>query len=305
MTASKSPRPVRKAVFPVAGLGTRMLPATKSMPKEMLTIVDRPIIQLAVDEARAAGIEHFIFVTGRNKAVIEDHFDHVFELEHALRGRQKADELSLLEAAMIPAGKASFVRQQEPLGLGHAVACAEALVAGEPFAVILPDMVMQAEPGCLSQMLQLYERTGGNIIASESAPPDQLHRYGVLAFADGKGAESRIVDMVEKPAPGQAPSNQIVSGRYVLQPTVFDELRQLKPGRGGEIQLTDAMIALLQREAFHALRYVGQTFDCGDRLGYLLANLSYGLERRDLAPDLMAMASKILATRAQARWESP
>jgi UTP--glucose-1-phosphate uridylyltransferase len=303
-TTSTSFAPVRKAVFPVAGLGTRMLPATKTMPKEMLNIVDRPIIQLAVDEARQAGIEHFIFVTGRNKAVIEDHFDHAIELEHTLQRRLKVAEMALLEASMIAAGKSSFVRQQQPLGLGHAVGCAEDLVGDEPFAVILPDMVMKAPKGCLAQMIDVYNKTGGNVIASESAPQDQLHRYGVLDLADN-GKAPRIVGMVEKPKQGTAPSDQIVSGRYILQPGIFGKLRETMPGAGGEIQLTDAMISLMAEQPFHALRYEGQTFDCGDRLGFVLANVAYGLDRKDisaeLAEHLLAMLAKIApATRRSA-----
>jgi UTP--glucose-1-phosphate uridylyltransferase len=286
---------IRKAVFPVAGLGTRMLPATKSMPKEMLPIVDRPVIQMAVDEAREAGIEHFIFVTGRNKAVIEDHFDHAIELEQTLTRRLKLKEFKTIEQAMISAGKSSFVRQQQPLGLGHAVGCAEDIVAGEPFAVLLPDMVMKGKPGCLKQMIDAYEQVGGNIIACESAAEDQLHQYGVLAL-EGKSGIPKITGMVEKPKQGHAPSNQIVNGRYILQPTVFEKLRHTAPGVGGEIQLTDAMLAMMSEEAFHALRFEGQTFDCGDRIGFLMANLAFGLARPELANELQRQIEALIAT---------
>ena len=287
-------RPIRKAVFPVAGFGTRMLPATKSMPKEMLTIVDKPVIQLAVEEAREAGIEHFIFVTGRNKAIIEDHFDHSYELEQTLAQRHKTLELALLEEARIPAGKASFVRQQQALGLGHAVLCAQDLIANEAFAVILPDMVMKSKKGCLSQMMEVYKNSGSNLIASESAPEDQLHRYGVLALAGASNKAQRITAMVEKPKLGQAPSDQIVSGRYILQPSIFEKLLITKPGNGGEIQLTDAMNALLEDEIFHAVRFEGQTFDCGNPLGYVLANLAFGLDREDIVGQLSHYMKKIL-----------
>lgn len=281
-----SARKVRKAVFPVAGLGTRLLPATKAMPKEMLTVVDRPLIQLAVDEAREAGIEHFIFVTGRNKEVIENHFDQAYELEDTLHRRGKVTALEQLALDRIGAGRASFTRQQAPLGLGHAVACARDIVGDEPFAVILPDMVMHANPGCLKQMMDVYDMHGGNIIASEAVPDADLHRYGVLGLASATGNVYRVDSMVEKPAPGRAPSNQIISGRYILQPEIFNILDTVKPGAGGEIQLTDALIEMLARQAFHAVRYEGKTYDCGDRLGFILANLAFGLSRPDLGKDL-------------------
>jgi UTP--glucose-1-phosphate uridylyltransferase len=287
-------RKVRKAVFPVAGLGTRLLPATKAMPKEMLTVVDRPLIQLAVDEAREAGIEHFIFVTGRNKEVIENHFDQAYELEDTLQKRGKLDALRQVIADRIGAGRSSFTRQQAPLGLGHAVACARDLVGDEPFAVILPDMIMKANPGCLKQMIDVYERRGGNVIASEAAPDDELHRYGVLDVFGRDGNVARIKQMVEKPAKGKAPSNQIVSGRYILQPEIFAAIDAVKPGAGGEIQLTDAMIDLLEHQVFHAVEYMGKTYDCGDKLGYVLANLAFGMERADISQELCIGMLKIL-----------
>lgn len=300
-----SARKVRKAVFPVAGLGTRLLPATKAMPKEMLTVVDRPLIQLAVDEAREAGIEHFIFVTGRNKEVIENHFDQAYELEDTLHRRGKVTALEQLALDRIGAGRASFTRQQAPLGLGHAVACARDLVGDEPFAVILPDMVMHANPGCLKQMMDVYDMHGGNIIASEAVPDADLHRYGVLGLASATGNVYRVDSMVEKPAPGRAPSNQIISGRYILQPEIFNILDTVKPGAGGEIQLTDALIEMLARQAFHAVRYEGKTYDCGDRLGFILANLAFGLSRPDLGKDLRQALIRMLSDMDMAGEELP
>jgi UTP--glucose-1-phosphate uridylyltransferase len=278
---------VRKAVFPVAGLGTRLLPATKAMPKEMLTVVDRPLIQLAVDEAREAGIEHFIFVTGRNKEVIENHFDAGYELEDTLQKRGKHKALEQVIADRIGAGRSSFTRQQAPLGLGHAVACARDIVGDEPFAVILPDMIMKANPGCLKQMIDVYNNHGGNVIASEAAPADSLHNYGVLDLSNQVGNVARISAMVEKPPQGLAPSNQIISGRYILQPEIFAEIDAVKAGAGGEIQLTDAMISLLQKQHFHAVEYLGKTYDCGDKVGYVLANLAFGLSRSDISDELL------------------
>ncbi|MGI9482794.1 MAG: UTP--glucose-1-phosphate uridylyltransferase GalU [Hyphomicrobiales bacterium] len=278
---------LKTAVFPVAGLGTRFLPATKAVPKEMLTVVDRPVIQMAVDEARQAGIEHFVFVTGRNKAVIEDHFDRQFELEETLAARGKTAQLKLLSKDLPKPGQTSFTRQQEPLGLGHAVWCARHLVGNEPFAVLLPDMLMKADPGCLSQMLEVYEKTGGNVLAVEEVPRENVHRYGVVAV--GEAIDERafeITGMVEKPAVERAPSNLIISGRYILQPEIFSEIDRQSPGTGGEIQITDAMIRLLDSQPFAALKFQGQTYDCGDKVGYLLANLAYGLDRPEFAASL-------------------
>ncbi|NMD07665.1 MAG: UTP--glucose-1-phosphate uridylyltransferase GalU [Phyllobacteriaceae bacterium] len=286
-------RPIRKAVFPVAGLGTRFLPATKAMPKEMLTVVDRPLIQVVVDEAREAGIEHFIFVTGRNKSVIEDHFDKQYELESTLRKRGKSLELDFLEQDLPGAGETSFTRQQEPLGLGHAVWCARHLVGDEPFAVLLPDMIMKANPGCLSQMVEVYnERGGGNVIAVEETAWDQVHRYGVIGGHDWQDNHFTIDQMVEKPRQSEAPSNLIISGRYILQPEIFAELDRQEPGTGGEIQITDAMIRLMQYQKFHGLKYLGQTYDCGDKVGFLAANVAMALEREDLGPAFRLVLEK-------------
>jgi UTP--glucose-1-phosphate uridylyltransferase len=288
-------RPVRKAIFPVAGLGTRFLPATKAMPKEMLTVVDRPLIQIAVDEAREAGIEHFIFVTGRNKSVIEDHFDKQYELESTLRKRGKSVELDILEQDLPAAGQTSFTRQQEPLGLGHAIWCARNMVGDEPFAVLLPDMVMHAKPGCLSQMMATYdERGGGNVIAVEEVSPDQVHRYGVVGATDWKGNGFTIDKMIEKPRRENAPSNFIISGRYILQPQIFDEISLQGPGAGGEIQITDAMIRLMASQPFHGLAYQGTTYDCGDKLGFLAANIAYALDREDLGAGFRLVLEKIV-----------
>jgi len=289
-------RPIKKAVFPVAGLGTRFLPATKAMPKEMLPVVDRPLIQLAVDEAREAGIEHFIFVTGRNKQVIEDHFDKQFELEATLRRRGKSAELDTLEKDLPAAGQASFTRQQEPLGLGHAVWCARSLVGDEPFALLLPDMVMHARPGCLRQMIDVYKsRGGGNGLAVEEVPRDQVGRYGVVTPRDWQANAFAITGMVEKPKPEEAPSSLIISGRYILQPEIFAEIEKQKPGAGGEIQITDAMIRLMARQNFWGLQYRGTTYDCGDKVGFLAANVAYGLERPDIGEGFKAALRKILA----------
>lgn len=289
-------RPIKKAIFPVAGLGTRFLPATKAMPKEMLTIVDRPLIQIAFDEAREAGIEHFIFVTGRNKSVIEDHFDKQYELESTLRKRGKSAELDILEQDLPAAGQTSFTRQQEPLGLGHAIWCARNMVGDEPFAVLLPDMVMHASPGCLSQMIATYnERGGGNVIAVEKVGMDQVHRYGVVGAKEWRGSSFTIDQMVEKPRQENAPSNLIISGRYILQPAIFDEISAQPPGTGGEIQITDAMIRLMARQPFHGLVYEGTTYDCGDKLGFLAANVAYGLERDDLGPGFRKVLQKLVA----------
>ncbi len=288
-------RPIRKAVFPVAGLGTRFLPATKAMPKEMLTVVDRPLIQIVVDEAREAGIEHFIFVTGRNKSVIEDHFDKQYELESTLRKRGKSTELDLLEQDLPGAGETSFTRQQEPLGLGHAIWCARHLVGEEPFAVLLPDMVMKASPGCLAQMVDVYHRRdGGNVIAVEETPWEQVHRYGVVGGSDWQGNHFNITQMVEKPKREHAPSNLIISGRYILQPEIFRELDRQETGAGGEIQITDAMKRMMWSQPFHGVKYDGVTYDCGDKVGFLAANIALALERDDIAPAFREVLSKVL-----------
>jgi UTP--glucose-1-phosphate uridylyltransferase len=287
--------PVRKAVFPVAGLGTRFLPATKAIPKEMLTVVDRPLIQHVVDEARAAGIEQFIFVTGRNKGAIEDHFDKQGELEQALAARGKKSELEALARDLPAPGQTSFTRQQEPLGLGHAVWCARELVGHEPFALLLPDVLVQSKgKGCLAQMLEAYGKYGGNIVAVEPVPEDELKNYGVVSVGRGDGRVFPIDGMVEKPKPGSAPSNLTILGRYILQPEIFDILSSHETGAGGEIQITDAMRKLLQTQSFHALKYEGRTFDCGSRLGFLLANVAYALDRPDISDAFATELKKLL-----------
>ncbi len=287
--------PIRKAVFPVAGLGTRFLPATKAMPKEMLTVVDRPLIQYVVDEARAAGIEHFIFVTGRNKGVIEDHFDVQVELEAALRSRGKDKALSALAEDLPDPGQMSFTRQQVPLGLGHAVWCARDLVGEEPFAVLLPDMIMRGDGGCLTQMVAAYRQSGGNIVAVEECDPAQTDRYGIVGVGEQTGEDSfRITQMVEKPAPAAAPSNLYINGRYILQPGIFEHLGEQKRGAGGEIQLTDAMIALANRQDFFGCRFGGRTFDCGSKIGFLVANIAFALDRDDLRAPLASEIEALL-----------
>jgi UTP--glucose-1-phosphate uridylyltransferase len=287
---------IRKAVFPVAGLGTRFLPATKAMPKEMLTVVDRPVIQHVVDEAREAGIEHFIFITGRNKGVIEDHFDKQIELEATLKSRGKKEELDALEEILPLPGTASFTRQQEPLGLGHAVWCARDLVGDEPFAVLLPDVVVQAPRGCLAQMLDVYAERGGNGLALEEVPASETHKYGVVSVgaAAGNGRTFPISGMVEKPAKGTAPSNLTILGRYILQPEIFEILGMQERGQGGEIQLTDAMKALLTRQPFWGINYEGRSFDCGSKIGFLAANIAFALARPDLGPDLRAEIARLI-----------
>jgi UTP--glucose-1-phosphate uridylyltransferase len=288
--------PIRKAIFPVAGLGTRFLPATKAMPKEMLPVVDRPLIQHVVDEAREAGIEHFIFVTGRNKGVIEDHFDRQFELELTLQERQKHTELALLEKDLPGAGQASFTRQQSPLGLGHAVWCARELVGDEPFALLLPDVLVQHSRGCLAQMMDVYRDAGtaANMIAVEEVPADRVHMYGVVGVGAPVGKAFKITQMVEKPKREEAPSNLIITGRYILQPQIFSILANQARGAGNEIQLTDAMIRLAQDQPFLGLKFAGTSFDCGSKVGFLAANVAYGLARKDIAPAFRDELKKIL-----------
>ena len=277
---------IRKAVLPVAGLGTRFLPATKAVPKEMLTIVDRPVVQHVVDEAKAAGIEHFVFVTGRNKGVIEDHFDIAYELERTLQERGKTKELEALARDLREAGQTSFTRQQAPLGLGHAVWCARDIVGDEPFALLLPDMLHHGERPCLAEMIEAYEQHGGNHIAVSPVPEDQTHQYGIVGVEDTAAKVSRITRMVEKPPRGTAPSNLHITGRYILQPAIFGLLETQERGAGGEIQITDAMIRLAQTEPFYAVRFDGAIYDAGSKLGFLLANVAYALERDDLGPAL-------------------
>ncbi len=286
---------IRKAVFPVAGLGTRFLPATKAMPKEMLTVVDRPVIQHVVDEAKAAGIEHFIFVTGRNKGVIEDHFDSQFELERTLDERGKQKELAELKRDLPAAGQTSFTRQQAPLGLGHAVWCARDIVGDEPFALLLPDMLHHAKTPCLADMIAAYQDHGGNHIAVAPVPDDQTHQYGIVGVTDRAAKVSRITGMVEKPKQGTAPSNLHITGRYILQPEIFPILEQQERGAGGEIQLTDAMIALSKRadQPFHAVRFDGTIYDCGAKIGFLSANIAYALDRPELTEALKSELKKL------------
>jgi UTP--glucose-1-phosphate uridylyltransferase len=287
---------IRKAVFPVAGLGTRFLPATKAVPKEMLTVVDRPVIQHVVDEARAAGIEHFIFITGRNKGVIEDHFDSQFELERTLADRGKKAELEALMHDLPGAGQTSFTRQQAPLGLGHAVWCARDIVGDEPFALLLPDMLHLAKTPCLSEMMSAYEAQGGNLVAVAPVPEDQTHQYGIVGVTDPKAKVSAITNMVEKPPRGTAPSNLHITGRYILQPAIFGLLANQNRGAGGEIQLTDSMIQLMdmKTEPFHAVRFDGSIHDCGSKIGFLTANVAYALARDDLGDELRAELQKLL-----------
>jgi UTP--glucose-1-phosphate uridylyltransferase len=288
-------KPVRKAVFPVAGLGTRMLPAAKTVAKEMLTVVDRPLIDYVVREARAAGIEHFIFVTGRGKGAMEDYFDHHVELEDTLKAKGKTALLDELLADLPKEGEISYVRQMAPLGLGHAVWCARDIVGGEPFAVILPDMIMDAEPGCTAQALRAYEETdGGNVIVVEPCPPGLAHQYGIVALEGQNGRLNRMTGMVEKPAPGTEPSNLFISGRYVLNPEIFQILSDKQRGAGGEIQLTDAMHKLMGTQPFYALEYEGTTYDCGDKIGWLRANVALALKRPDLRDAARAAFTDLL-----------
>jgi UTP--glucose-1-phosphate uridylyltransferase len=281
---------IRKAVFPVAGLGTRVLPATKAMPKEMLTIVDKPLIQYVVDEAREAGIEHFVFVTGRNKGAIEDHFDKQFELDVTLQERNKKAEIELLERDQPEAGAMSFTRQQAPLGLGHAVWCARDIVGDEPFAVLLPDELVLNTPGVLKQMVQAAQglETKANVLAIEEVPMDQVHRYGIVGVEPEKDGRFKINQMVEKPAKDKAPSNLSITGRYILQPEIFKILETQPRGAGGEIQLTDGMAGLLKSQPFYGVKFLGERHDCGSKQGFLRANIAFGLARPDLADELRA-----------------
>ena len=289
---------IRTAVFPVAGLGTRFLPATKSVPKEMMTVVDRPVLQHVVDEAREAGIEHFVFVTGRGKAVIEDHFDMSYELEDTLIKRGKKKEYDALMADLPAAGATSFTRQQAPLGLGHAVWCAREIVGDEPFAVMLPDMITMGNGArksrCLAQCIEIYQKHGGNIIAVEEVAPEETHQYGVVAIGKDDGHSFEITGMVEKPPKGTAPSTSIISGRYILGPEIFDILGKVEKGAGGEIQLTDGMKELSKTQAFHGVRFDGVTYDTGSKLGFLAANVAFALAREELAPAFRAELKKLL-----------
>jgi UTP--glucose-1-phosphate uridylyltransferase len=284
---------IRKAVFPVAGLGTRFLPATKAVPKEMLTVVDRPVIQHVVDEAKAAGIEHFIFVTGRGKAVIEDHFDIGFELETTLERRSKNKELAALKADLPAAGETSFTRQQSPLGLGHAVWCARDIVGDEPFALVLPDMLHHG-PSCLKGMIDVYNQAGGNVIAVNEVPKEQVSSYGIVGVGESRGSGFKITSMVEKPKVEDAPSNYSISGRYILQPEIFDILAKQEPGAGNEIQLTDSMLTLAKSQEFFGYRFDGNIYDTGSKIGFLAANIAYALDREDLGPQLKAEIKSLI-----------
>jgi UTP--glucose-1-phosphate uridylyltransferase len=288
-------RPVRKAVFPVAGLGTRFLPATKAIPKEMLPLVDRPLIQHAVDEARAAGIEQFVFVTSRGKSPLEDHFDLNAELNAVLKARGKTELLKLVAETQIQPGSLAYVRQAEPLGLGHAVWCAREFVGDEPFAVLLPDEQVLHERPCLAQMMDAYRTVGGNLLSVFEVPREQTNRYGILDIGADDGRLVAVKGLVEKPAPEKAPSNLSIQGRYILQPEVFGHLSAFERGAGGEIQLTDAMAKLIGRQPFHGFRFEGARYDCGDKLGFVLANVAYALRRGDMAAAVRAELKTLLA----------
>lgn len=287
-------KPVRKAVLPVAGLGTRILPGTKVTPKELLNVVDRPILSYIIAEGRAAGIEHFVFVTGRAKGAIEDYFDHQVELEAQLEAKGKHDVLKQLRDELPRPGEMSFVRQMAPLGLGHAVWCARDIIGDEPFAVMLPDMVMSAKVPALGQAMAAYSQKGGNIVVVEPCPDGQAHQYGIVALDGQDGRLNRMTGMVEKPPKGTEPSNLFISGRYILQPEIFGLLAQQGKGAGGEIQLTDSMLTLLKAQDFHALEYDGVTYDCGDKIGLLRANVAMALEHPELGAAARAAVTALL-----------
>ena len=285
---------IRKVVIPVAGLGTRVLPATKSIPKELLPVVDRPLIDYVVAEAREAGIEHIVLVTGRGKGAIEDYFDHSFELEATLKAKNKTDILASVEAVIPRAGDLSYTRQQAPLGLGHAVWCARDIIGNEPFAVSLPDEIVPHKPGFLRQMVEAYEKVGGNLVAVEEVPQSETAKYGVIAPKARKGNLIEMTGMVEKPRPAEAPSNFRIIGRYVLQPSIFRLLETQGAGAGGEIQLTDAMARMIGTQPFHAVTFEGRRFDCGSKLGFVEATLALALEREDMGAEVRAMAQRLL-----------
>lgn len=284
-------KPIRKAVFPVAGLGTRFLPATKAIPKEMLPVVDRPLIQYAVDEAREAGIEQMIFVTGRGKSAIEDHFDIAYELERTMSDRGK--DIAVLEPTRLGPGNCAYVRQQEPMGLGHAIWCARDIVGDEPFAIFLPDEFMHGSPGCMAQMVAEYERVGGNLLSVLEVPHEQVSSYGVIDPGQAQGKLTEVKGLVEKPAVADAPSNLIISGRYILQPEVMRVLEHQGKGAGGEIQLTDAMAQMIGNQPFHAVTFDGARYDCGSKTGYIEANLAIALSRPDMADEVRAIARRL------------
>lgn len=285
-------KPIRKAVFPVAGLGTRFLPATKAIPKEMLPIVDSPLIQYAVDEAREAGIEQMIFVTGRGKSAIEDHFDIAYELEKTMSERGK--DLAVLGPTRLGPGNCAYVRQQEPMGLGHAIWCARDIVGDEPFAIFLPDEFMHGSPGCMKQMVDAYHSIGGNMISVLEIPHEKVSSYGVIAPGESNGAVTEVLGLVEKPKVEDAPSNLIISGRYILQPEVMRVLEHQEKGAGGEIQLTDAMAQMIGKQPFHAVTFDGSRYDCGSKVGYIEANLAVALSRADMADEVRAIALNLL-----------
>jgi UTP--glucose-1-phosphate uridylyltransferase len=295
MTSSAKFKPIRKAVFPVAGLGTRFLPATKAIPKEMLPIIDRPLIQYAVDEAREAGIEQMIFVTGRGKTAIVEHFDMAYELEATMKEREKT--LEILEPTRIQPGNLVAVRQQVPLGLGHAIWCARAIVGDEPFAIFLPDELMIANKGstgCMKQMVEAYNEVGGNLISVLEVPEEEVSSYGVIAPGERQGALTEVLGLVEKPKRADAPSNLIISGRYILQPEVMRVLENQGKGAGGEVQLTDAMAQMIGKQAFHAVTFAGKRYDCGSKTGFVEATLAIALEREDMRDEVRAMAKRLL-----------
>jgi UTP--glucose-1-phosphate uridylyltransferase len=293
---------VTKAIFPVAGLGTRFLPATKSVPKEIMTLVDRPLIQYAIDEARAAGIKEFIFVTSRGKGALEDYFDHSPQLEKELRKKGKDDLLEILKSTNMDSGAIAYMRQHKALGLGHAVWCARRLIGNEPFAVILPDDVIAAEKPCLQQMVEAYEDVGGNIVAAMEVPPSKASSYGILDVKEDMGSMVSVKGMVEKPAPGTEPSNLAVIGRYILSPHVLNNLNKIKSGAGGEIQLTDAIDQEIGTDrGVYGYRFRGQRFDCGSKSGFLQATVAFGLSREDLRDDLHGYLTDLMATEKAAQ----
>lgn len=285
-------KPLRKAVLPVAGLGTRFLPATKAMPKEMLTVVDRPLIQYAVDEARAAGIEQFCMVSGRGKTALIDHFDIAYELEATLHERGKAEALEQLKQTQLEPGAISTVRQQEPLGLGHAIWCARTFIGDDPFAILLPDDLVLSETPCMTQLARAYQETEGSVVAVVEVPRDQTNKYGILKTGTDDGTLVEVTGLVEKPKPEAAPSNLSIIGRYVLMPEVITHLNKMERGAGNEVQLTDAMAKMIGHSPFHGLRFEGKRFDCGDKVGYLEAQIAFGLARPDLAPEVRAFLKK-------------
>lgn len=289
------PKPLRKAVLPVAGLGTRFLPATKAMPKEMLTVVDRPLIQYAIDEAREAGIEEFCLITGRGKDSLIDYFDIAYELEATLRERNKLDTLKALEPSSIEAGSLVAVRQQEPLGLGHAIWCARSFIGDDPFAILLPDDIVKSGTSCVKQLVDAYNQTGGNVVAVTEVPREHTNRYGILEVGADDGRLVEVKGLVEKPKPEDAPSNLSIIGRYVLTADVMKHLSKLEKGAGGEVQLTDAMAKTIGHVPFHGLRYEGERFDCGNKIGFLEAQIAFSLERPDLADDVRAFLKKYIS----------